>query len=103
MAKKNIQDTNQNKTNTFVKGLNKDADPTFIGEGMWSHARNAVNNTLEGNIGTLSNEVSNVFCAEAGATLTGKKYIIGTIHLYTDKWVLYCSTSSIRSWCSYWT
>jgi hypothetical protein len=55
MAKKNIQDTGQNKTNTFVKGLNKDADPTFIGEGMWSHARNAVNNTLEGNIGTLSN------------------------------------------------
>ena len=89
MAKKNIQDTNQNKTNTFVKGLNKDADPTFIGEGMWSHARNAVNNTLEGNIGTLSNEVSNVFCAEAGATLTGKKYIIGTIHLYTDKWIIF--------------
>ena len=88
MAKKNIQDTGQNKTNTFVKGLNKDADPTFIGEGMWSHARNAVNNTLEGNIGTLSNEVSNVFCAEAGATLTGKKYIIGTIHLYTDKWII---------------
>jgi hypothetical protein len=89
MAKKNIQDTSQNKTNSFVKGLNKDADPTFIGEGMWSHARNAVNNTLEGNIGTLSNEVSNVFCAEAGATLTGKKYIIGTIHLYTDKWIIF--------------
>lgn len=89
MAKKNIQDTGQNKTNTFVKGLNKDADPTFIGEGMWSHARNAVNNTLEGNIGTLSNETSNVFCAEAGATLTGKKYIIGAIHLYTDKWIIF--------------
>jgi hypothetical protein len=89
MAKKNIQDTSQNKTNTFVKGLNKDSDPTFVAEGMWTHARNAVNNTLEGNIGTLSNETSNVECGEAGATLPGKKYIIGTMHLYSDKWILF--------------
>jgi hypothetical protein len=89
MAKKNIQNTSQNKTNTFVKGLNKDSDPTFIAEGMWTHARNAVNNTLEGNIGTLSNETSNVLCGEAGATLSGKKYIIGSVHLYSDKWVIF--------------
>jgi hypothetical protein len=89
MAKNNIQDTSQNKTNTFVKGLNKDSDPTFIAEGMWTHARNAVNNTIEGNIGTISNETSNVECGEAGATLPGKKYIIGTIHLYSDKWILF--------------
>jgi hypothetical protein len=89
MAKKNIQDTGQNKTNTFIKGLNKDSDPTFVSEGMWTHARNAVNNTLEGNVGTLSNETSNIFCAEAGATLSGKKYIIGAIHLYSDKWILF--------------
>jgi hypothetical protein len=89
MAKKNIQDTSKNETNTFVKGLNKDSDPTFIAEGMWTHARNAVNNTLEGGLGTLSNETSNVYCAEAGATLSGKKYIIGTIHLYSDKWILF--------------
>lgn len=89
MAKKNIQDTSQNKTNTFVKGLNRDSDPTFIAEGMWTHARNAVNNTLEGGLGTLSNETSNSYCVEAGATLTGKKYIIGTIHLYSDKWIIF--------------
>ena len=89
MAKKNIQDTGQNKTNTFVKGLNKDSDPTFIAEGMWTHARNAVNNTLEGGLGTLSNETSNVYCVEAGATMSGKKYIIGTVHLYSDKWIIF--------------
>jgi len=89
MAKKNIQDTSENKTNTFVKGLNKDSDPTFIAEGMWTHARNAVNNTIEGNVGTLSNETSNMFCGEAGATLSGKKYIIGSVHLYSDKWILF--------------
>ena len=38
----------QNITRTFTKGLNKDSDPTFVDEGMWTHARNAVNNTSEG-------------------------------------------------------
>jgi len=89
MAKKNIQDTSQNKTNTFIKGLNKDSDPTFITDGMWTHARNAVNNTKEGGLGTLSNETSNIYCVEAGATLPGKKYIIGTVHLYSDKYILF--------------
>ncbi len=96
MAKKGLQNTGQNKTNTFVKGLNKDSDPTFVAEGMWTHARNAVNNTLEGNIGTLSNETSNVFCVEAGATIVGKKYIIGTIHLYSDKWLIKPLCSGIK-------
>ena len=53
MAKK--QDTAQNQTNTFIKGLNKDSNPSFVTEGMWTHARNAVNNTAEGDLGTLSN------------------------------------------------
>ena len=55
MAKKQGQNSAQLITNTFVKGLNKDSDPSFVSEGMWTHARNAVNNTDEGNIGTLSN------------------------------------------------
>ena len=83
------QDLNQNKTNTFLKGLNKDSDPSFVSEGMWTHARNAVNNTAEGDLGTLSNESSNFLCATAAADLTGVKYIIGAIHLYSDKWVIY--------------
>jgi hypothetical protein len=53
---KNIQNTSQSATNTFIKGLNKDSDASFVQEGMWTHARNAVNNTEEGNLGTLSNE-----------------------------------------------
>ena len=43
---KEIQDTNDNKVNSFVKGLNKDYDASFVEEGMWIHARNAVNNTV---------------------------------------------------------
>ena len=78
------QNLNQNKTNSFLKGLNKDADPSFVQDGMWTHARNATNNTREGDLGTLSNEDSNYLCATAGATLPDTKYIVGTIHLYSD-------------------
>lgn len=87
-----MQDTNQTNTNTFVKGLNKDSDPSFVSEGMWLHSRNAVNNTSEGDLATLSNESSTVFCAAAGETLAApnsKKYTIGAIYLYSDKWVLF--------------
>jgi hypothetical protein len=96
MAKQQGQNSAQLITNTFVKGLNKDSDPSFVSEGMWTHARNAVNNTDEGNIGTLSNETSNFLCATAGATMptTGQfavanKYIIGGIQLFSDKWIIY--------------
>lgn len=42
--KKANQNIDQNKINTFLKGLNKDSEPSFVNEGMWIHARNAVNN-----------------------------------------------------------
>ena len=92
MAKGSQDSALSNNTNVFNKGLNKDADPSFIGEGMWTHARNAVNNTIQGDVGTLSNEVSNFLCATTGSTMltaVGSKYIIGTIYLYSDKWIIY--------------
>ena len=93
---KNIQNTSQNVTNTFIKGLNKDSDPSFVQEGMWTHARNATNNTIEGNLGTLSNESSNFLCATTGATMPSFgpdpvvfRYIIGAIQIFSDKWIIY--------------
>ena len=56
-------------TNSFTKGLNKDSDPSYVEEGLWTHARNAVNNTVEGSVGTLSNEDSNYLCMTAGITM----------------------------------
>jgi hypothetical protein len=87
-----IQDTSKVITNSFTKGLNKDSDPSFVQDGMWTHAINIVNNTQEGDISTLSNESSNFLCATAGATMPAtvtKKYIIGAIYLYSDKWVIF--------------
>ena len=89
MAKNQKQQMSETSSNSFVKGLNKDSDPSFIQEGMWTHARNAVNNTAEGDLGTLSNEESNALCATAGQTMSGFKYIVGLIHLFSDKWVIY--------------
>jgi hypothetical protein len=94
MAKK--QDTAQNQTNTFIKGLNKDSNPSFVTEGMWTHARNAVNNTAEGDLGTLSNERSNALCAVAGQTMNGYKYIIGLINLFSDYWIVYTSAHATK-------
>jgi len=86
------ENSGQNITHTFTKGLNKDSDPTFVNEGMWTHARNAVNNTSEGDLGTLSNESSNFLCAVTGATMqtaVTDKYIIGCIYLFSDKWIIF--------------
>ena len=86
---KDIQNTSQIVTNSFSKGLNKDTDPSFVESGLWTHARNMVNNTDEGNVGTLSNEDSNYLCGTSGETMQGEKHIIGIIHLFADKWVVY--------------
>ena len=86
------ENSGQNITHTFTKGLNKDSDPTFVNEGMWTHARNAVNNTSEGDLGTLSNESSNFLCAVTGATMQAAVtdlYIIGCIQIFSDKWVIF--------------
>lgn len=89
---KNIQDTTKIINRSFTKGLNKDADPSFVQEGMWTHARNAANNSDEGNLGTLSNEQANFLCATAGSTmpsLATDKFIIGAIQLFSDKWLIF--------------
>jgi hypothetical protein len=51
-------------TNTFNKGMLKDYNETFVGEGLWTHARNLVNNSHDGNIGVVGNEPSNIECVK---------------------------------------
>jgi hypothetical protein len=93
MAKKQASpNTTQNLIHTFLKGLNKDSDPSFIQEGMWTHAVNATNNTGEGNVGTISNESSNYLCITAGETMplnAVNKFIIGAINVFSDNWLIF--------------
>ena len=96
---KGMQNTAQIINRSFTKGLNKDADSSFIQEGMWSHARNVVNNTEEGNLGTLSNEDANTLCITAGSTMPAiavRKYIIGAIQLFSDNWIIFTAGHNLK-------
>lgn len=96
MAKKktssaaSMQNTSSADTNVFVKGMNKDLNASYQGKDVWYHARNAVNNSVDGEMGVIGNEPANLECAKAPYT------IIGSIHTYADQWVIY-STDDINS------
>jgi hypothetical protein len=77
-------------TNTFTKGMVKDLNDTFVGEGLWTHARNAVNNSHDGQMGVIGNEPANLHCITLPYTL------IGCIHLNDDQWVVF-TTNNIDS------
>jgi hypothetical protein len=71
------------ETKTFAKGLMKDLDSAYQPDGVWSHARNAINNTNLGKVGVIGNEPGNILCSQAPYT------IIGAINLRNDEWVIY--------------
>jgi len=75
-------------TNTFTKGMVKDYNDTFVGEGLWTHARNAVNNSHDGQLGVIGNEPSNLHCVTLPYTL------IGAIHLTDDQWVVFTTDNT---------
>lgn len=84
------QNTSNIDTRNFIKGMNKDLHEGVLGKDSWYHAINASNNSADGDVGTLGNEPANLECANTPYT------IIGGIHLYSDKWVLF-STDNINS------
>ena len=89
------QNTTNIDTDVFVKGMTKDPNASLVGKDQWTHARNAINNSKDGDIGTLGNEPANKLCGSAPFT------IIGAIHLYGDKWVLFSTNneqSEIGTW-----
>ena len=83
--------SSQGSTNTFIKGMMKDTNDSFVQEGMWSHARNGVNNSHDGNTYVIGNEPSNLKCI----TLPAK--MIGCIHLQDDQWLIF-STDDVHSY-----
>ena len=70
-------------TNMPMKGMVKDVDSSYINNQNWSHARNAINNSIDGDTGVIGNEPANLLCAEIPYT------VIGGIHLYGDKWIIF--------------
>lgn len=84
-----FQNTGSAETGTFTKGLVRDYDENFDPESSWPYARNAVNNSLEGDVGLLGNEPSNVLCAQATFT------IIGRIHLFNQYWIIFSTDNPL--------
>lgn len=78
-----VSNQNPGAINTFSKGMLKDLNETFIGEGQWVHARNAVNNTHTGEMGVLGNEPANLHTIDLPYTL------IGAIPISDGTWALY--------------
>jgi len=66
-------------SNNFTKGLNTDIHPKHQEEGTYRFALNAVLETKEGDIPSISNELGDVFCASG---FPADKKIIG--HTLTD-------------------
>ncbi len=60
------------KTNSFVKRMVKDIDANYQGVDTWSHARNLMVSTHDGEMMTLTNEPSNVLCYEFNDTPLSK-------------------------------
>jgi hypothetical protein len=89
MAEKG-QRQNPGVQNSFNKGMVKDYNETFVGEGLYTHARNAVNNSYEGNVGVIGNEPSNLFCVKLPYTL------IGCIPMQDDQWAIF-TTNDVDS------
>jgi len=75
-------------TNTFNKGMLKDYNELFVGDGLYTHARNAVNNSHDGQMGVIGNEPSNIKCVDLPYTL------IGATHIAGDEWVLFMTNNT---------
>ena len=91
MAKQNNQNgTTSVITNSFIKGMNKDITQSMEPDQSWWHARNAANNSTDGDLGVIGNEPSNLQCGVIPYT------IIGAIHRFGDEWIVF-STDDINS------
>lgn len=86
----NYQNLISAKTNTYTKGLIRDYNDSYVPEGVWTNAINAVTNSHLGDVGTVGNEPSNVFCVSIPYT------VIGLIRRDTDTWVVF-STNDVLS------
>ena len=74
--------TSISSVSQLQKGVNKDVFDTSQ-SAMWTHARNAVNNSHSGDYLMLGNEPSNIKVASASYV------IIGMIYLYDNIWVVF--------------
>ena len=86
--KKQNQPTSTTETNLTPKGMIKDSDASYMSKQNWNHARNAINNSIDGDVGVIGNEPANLECINVPYT------IIGGIHLYGDIWAIFSTDNT---------
>lgn len=86
----NFQDLNSPKANNYTKGLIKDYNDSYVPEGVWTNAINAVNNSHMGDMYTIGNEPSNKYCTQSVFE------VIGVIRVDATRWAIF-STNDIAS------
>jgi hypothetical protein len=98
---KSKRGANQNTTGVqaqgFTKALVEDVSNYLVDDSSWTQARNAINNSKSGDIGSLGNESSNTFCIAitSDGTPTGSPLtIIGAVHIKADTYVLFSTDDS---------
>lgn len=85
-----MQNTSSTGTRRFDKDLNENVNDFHLPENSWTQARNAINNSVTGDLGKLGNEPGNLFCTKAPYT------VIGFIHLTANTWAVF-STDNTNS------
>jgi hypothetical protein len=75
-------DMTPNESHSFDKSLQQNVSNFYEPKNTWTYARNAINNSVTGDLGELGNEPANLKCATIPYT------IIGTIYLFADKWAI---------------
>lgn len=83
--------TSSGQPRTFDKSLNEDVNDFHLPSNEWTQARNAINNSISGDLGKLGNEPANLKCVEIDYP------IIGTIHIFEDKWALFSTDGKTKS------
>ncbi len=87
----NLQNTSSVSTNSTGKaGLVTDLNDSLMSNEQYSHARNAVRNSKDGDLGSIGNEPSTAFCFNAPYK------IIGSINLSDDD-IIFFSTNNVKS------
>lgn len=96
-ARSGATNTSGVESQGFTKNLVEDVSNYLVDENSWTQARNAINNSVTGDIGSLGNEPSNIFCVAitADGTPTGAPLaIIGAVYTTLDTWVLFSTDDS---------
>lgn len=88
MAKQDYSNSSSIETNAFAKGMVKDIFASLQPKENWSHARNAYNNSVDGDAGVIGNEPANLQCGIVPYP------IIGFIHKRADQWYVFSTDDS---------